>query len=78
MKDLQLELPLEEEVVNMRKMIHDALILCIITLTAGALLASVYEITKEPIRLQEEATQKKACQEVFMNAASFETNGSQP
>jgi len=56
----------------MRKLIQDALILCIITLTAGALLASVYEITKEPIRMQGVLKQQRACQDVFASATSFE------
>lgn len=55
----------------MLKMFKDALILCIITFTAGALLAGVYEITKEPIRLQEELAKQNACKEVFADAASF-------
>lgn len=57
----------------MPKLFKDALILCVITLTAGALLAGVYEITKEPIRIQEELKQQNACKEVFANATSFES-----
>lgn len=56
----------------MPKFLKDALILCAITLTAGALLAGVYEITKEPIRVQEELAKTNACQEVFEEAVSFE------
>ena len=56
----------------MRKLIQDALILCIITLTAGALLASVYEITKEPIRMQGVLKQQRACKDVFASATSFD------
>lgn len=56
----------------MRKLIQDALILCIITLTAGALLASVYEITKEPIRMQGVLKQQRACKDVFTSATSFD------
>lgn len=56
----------------MPKLLKDAFILCVITLTAGALLAGVYEITKEPIRIQEELKQQNACKEVFANASSFE------
>lgn len=56
----------------MRKLIQDAFILCIITLTAGALLASVYEITKEPIRMQGVLKQQRACKDVFASATSFD------
>ena len=56
----------------MRKLIQDALILCIITLTAGALLAGVYEITKEPIRMQGVLKQQRACKDVFASATSFD------
>lgn len=58
----------------MPKLFKDAFILCLITLTAGALLAGVYEITKEPIRIQEELAKTKACQEVFKDAQIFEEN----
>lgn len=56
----------------MRKLIQDALILCIITLTAGALLAGVYEITKEPIRMQGVLKQQRACKDVFASATSLD------
>lgn len=56
----------------MRKLIQDALILCIITLTAGALLAGVYEITKEPIRMQGVLKQQRACKDVFASATTFD------
>lgn len=61
----------------MRKLIKEALLLCLITLTAGVLLASVHEITLKPIQKQEAMTQQNACKEVFKDADSFkeiETN----
>ncbi len=43
----------------------DAGILFVITLIAGLVLGFVYELTKEPIRLQEEKAIQEACQAVF-------------
>lgn len=52
--------------------VKDTLILTVITLLSGLLLGTVYSITKEPIRRQEETAKIKAYQEVFADAESFE------
>lgn len=57
---------------DVRNMLHDALILFAITLIAGLVLGFVYELTKEPIRIQQEKAIAKACKEVFAQAESFE------
>lgn len=51
----------------------DTLILTLITLIAGLLLGAVYEITKEPIKKQEEMAKQEAYKAVFADAESFET-----
>lgn len=51
--------------------IKDALTLFCITLVAGVILGFVYEITKEPIKKQEQETKQKAYQTVFADATSF-------
>lgn len=56
----------------MNKIIKDTLILMVITLVSGLLLGMVYEITKEPIKKQEEEQKIAACQNVFSDASSFE------
>ncbi len=56
----------------MKQMIKDAVILFLITVISGALLGLVYQVTKDPIRLQQEKAQKEAYQEVFNAADSFE------
>ena len=53
-------------------MLKEAGILFAITLIAGLLLGFVYELTKEPIRLQEEKAVQEACQAVFTDAGHFE------
>ena len=55
----------------MKSMIKDAAILFAITLISGLLLGVVYEVTKEPIAVQEALRKNKACQEVFQDAADF-------
>ncbi len=55
-----------------KNMLKDAFILLIITLIAGLALGFVYELTKEPIRIQEEKAIQKACQAVFAQAESFD------
>lgn len=57
---------------DVRNMLHDALILFAITLIAGLVLGFVYEVTKEPRRLQQEKAIAEACSAVFEEAASFE------
>ena len=56
----------------MKSMIKDAAILFAITLIAGLLLGLVYEVTKEPIALQETKRKNEACKEVFQDAVNFE------
>ena len=57
----------------MKSMIKDAAILFAITLISGLLLGTVYEVTKEPIAVQEVLRKNNACKEVFQDAANFET-----
>lgn len=57
----------------MNKMLKDAAILFVITLIVGAVLGYVYELTKGPIAEQEKKAKEAAWQEVFVDAASFET-----
>lgn len=57
----------------MKNMMKDTLVLFLITLFAGLILSVVYEITKEPIAVQEEKTRQEAFAAVFEGAANFET-----
>lgn len=57
---------------DIRNMMKDAGILFAITLIAGIVLGFVYELTKEPIRIQEEKAVQEACRAVFAEAAAFE------
>ena len=57
----------------MKEMIKNTAILLVITIVAGLVLGLVYQITKDPITEQEAKKKKEACQEVFQDAASFET-----
>lgn len=51
-----------------KSMIKNTLILTVITLLAGLMLGFVYELTKEPIRIQQEKAVQEACNAVFPNA----------
>ena len=53
-------------------MLKEAAILFAITLLAGLVLGFVYELTKAPIRLQEEKAIQEACRKVFAQATDFE------
>ena len=53
-------------------MLKEAGILFAITLIAGLILGFVYELTKDPIRLQQEKAIQEACRTVFTQAATFE------
>ena len=53
-------------------MLKEAGILFAITLIAGLVLGLVYELTKEPIRIQQEKAVQEACSAVFQSAVSFE------
>ncbi len=55
-----------------KMMLKEAVILFAITLIAGLVLGFVYELTKDPIRLQEEKAIQEACRNVFAQAATFE------
>ncbi len=55
-----------------RTMLKEAGILLAITLIAGLVLGFVNELTKEPIRLQEEKAIQEACASVFPTATRFE------
>lgn len=57
---------------DIRNMLKDAGILFAITLIAGLVLGFVYELTKEPIRIQQEKAVQEACQEVFQDASQFQ------
>lgn len=52
--------------------IRNTISLAIITIVAGLLLGLVYEITKDPIRAQQQKAKEKAYKEVFADAVSFE------
>ncbi len=56
----------------MNALIKDCLKLIVITLVAGILLGVIYEVTKEPIRIQQEKTQMEAYKKVFPEAEKFE------
>lgn len=53
-------------------MLREAGILFAITLIAGLVLGVANELTKEPIRIQQERAVQEACKAVFAEAASFE------
>ncbi|MCR5675693.1 MAG: FMN-binding protein [Lachnospiraceae bacterium] len=55
----------------MKETIKNALILFVITLVAGALLGIVYEVTKEPIRVQKALAEQKANQDAYPEATEF-------
>ncbi len=57
---------------DVKSMLKDAFILFAITLISGLILGFVYELTKEPIRLQEERAIQEACKQVFAQANSFD------
>ncbi|MCH5259968.1 MAG: RnfABCDGE type electron transport complex subunit G [Lachnospiraceae bacterium] len=57
----------------MKEMMKNTAILLVITIVAGLVLGLVYQITKDPIALQEAKKKQEACREVFADAISFET-----
>lgn len=57
---------------DVKNMLKDTLILFVITLISGLTLGFVYELTKEPIRIQNEKAVQRACQAVFTDAESFD------
>lgn len=56
----------------MAKIVKEALILFAITLVAGILLGTVYEVTKEPIAKQNELAKQNAYKAVMADADTFE------
>lgn len=54
------------------KIVHDALILTMITIVAGFLLGLVHDITLDPIAKAKYEKEQAAYREVFQDAASFE------
>ncbi len=56
---------------DIRNMLKDAGILFLITLIAGLVLGFIYELTKDPIKRQQELAIQKACKAVFEQAHSF-------
>lgn len=56
----------------MKSMLKDAGILFLITLISGLFLGLVYQVTKEPIAIQEEKARMAARKEVFQDADHFE------
>ena len=56
----------------MKEMMKNTAILLVITVVAGLVLGLVYQVTKDPIAVQEAKKKQEACQEVFQDAASFE------
>lgn len=56
---------------DVKVMLREAGILFVITLVAGLALGFVYELTKEPRRIQEEKAIQEACAAVFADAAEF-------
>ena len=56
----------------MKNMLKDAGILFLITLISGLLLGLVYQVTKDPIAIQEENARQASRSEVFQDADHFE------
>lgn len=56
---------------DIKVMLKEAGILFAITLVAGLVLGFVYELTKEPRRIQEEKAVQEACAAVFADADEF-------
>ena len=56
----------------MKEMMKNTGIMVAITLIAGLLLGIVYQVTKEPIAVEEAKAKQEACQEVFADASSFD------
>ncbi len=52
-------------------MLKEAGILFVITLLTGLMLGFIYEITKDPIRIQKEKAIQEACAAVFKDASNF-------
>jgi len=57
--------------MNSKAIIKDTIILFVITIISGCLLGYVYDITKEPIALQQEETKLNAYRTVMKDATEF-------
>ena len=76
--DFDTEKPFSEEDLikiedEMKKIIKDILILCVITIICGGLLGYVYQITKNPIQHQLQQSKQYAYLKVMKEATSFKT-----
>lgn len=60
---------------SIKTMLKEAGILLGITLIAGLLLGVVYELTKDPIRIQQEKAIQEACEAVFPYPGDSDTTG---
>ncbi len=56
---------------DIKTMLREAAVLFGITLIAGIILGFIYELTKEPIRIQQEKAIAEACKAVFADASDF-------
>jgi len=57
-----------------KSIIHDAIVLCLITLIAGVALGGVHELTAEPIAIAHEKAANETYREVFPDAVNFRTD----
>lgn len=57
--------------MNLKKIIKDIFILCLITVICGGLMGYVYQITKKPIEKQAKQTQQEAYRRVMKKATRF-------
>lgn len=57
---------------DVKVMLKEAGILFAITLISGLILGFVYDLTKEPIRIQQEKAVQEACKAVFADADTFD------
>ena len=63
--------PNAKSAVPANRMVHDTLVITVITLVAGLILSLVHGITLEPIRVQEAKAKEAACRAVFADADAF-------
>lgn len=57
--------------MNLKKIIKDVFILCLITIICGGLMGYVYQITKKPIEKQAKQMQQEAYKLVMKKATGF-------
>lgn len=63
--------------MNSKAIIKDTIILFIITIISGCLLGFVYDITKDPIAMQQEETKLDAYRKVMQNSTDFKEDYAQ-